>query len=416
MMTAIHESLMRSAARLSGPMGIRLWAAAGWLLCVCVSAVGADEAAVIEFRAQVSASGPSVKLKEIAELRGQEATELADVEVAKLQAADQRLVISMDVVRKQLGARGVNWGRVSCRGAIRITITRDENATAQATADSSASSGKSGGAAAAKGDGKTGAAASGVSKTVKQLLPEWIVQQLGLPASQVRVTLEEARNDAFEWSNLTDRLEFRTRATPMVGRNLTFEVIRRAPGAAGAMDVKIERVRATVEVLKPVLMATRVLQRGQTITAEDLRPDQKWLDTAEDGLVSDIKLAVGQRARLLVRPDRPLASEDISAPEVIKRGQTLKATWIVGTVKLERLMTALESGAEGQWIKVRADGGKKEFSALVVAPGEVRIVLTPAKTTKDVTIDPAGVGPAAKPAAASSEGAAKAQTKRSNER
>lgn len=409
MMTAIHKSMMQGAVRMTGPTGIRLAAAACWLLCICVGAAGADEAAVIEFRAQAAVAGPSVKLKEIATLRGQEAAELGDIEVAKLPAGDDRLVISMDVVRKQLDGRGVNWGRITCRGAIRITITRDENArAAEPEAETIKGGANHGGGESAKH--RAAAGPSGVSKTVRQLLPEWIIEQLELPAAQVRITFDETRNEAFEWSNLTDRLEFRTRTSPPVGRNVTIEVIRKS---AGSTDVKIERVRASVEVQRPALIATRVLQRGQTITPDDLRADTLWMDSMEAGLVSDIKLAVGQRARMLVRADRPLTSEDIAAPEIVKRGQTLKATWIVGTVKLERLMTALEAGAEGQWIKVRADGGKKEFSALVVAPGEVRIVLTPAKTTKDVKIDPTGGQTVSKEVAAAPAGS-KLDAKRSD--
>jgi flagella basal body P-ring formation protein FlgA len=132
-------------------------------------------------------------------------------------------------------------------------------------------------------------------------------------------------------------------------------------------------VLATVRVFAEVVVARRRLDRKEVLSVADLALERRELTNLHTTPVRVLREALGKRTRRMIATGHILSSEDIERPPVVKQGEVVNM--VVGTKNLSVTMkvTALQDGALGERIAVRAEGatGRKRYLAEVKEPGLV---------------------------------------------
>ncbi len=124
-------------------------------------------------------------------------------------------------------------------------------------------------------------------------------------------------------------------------------------------------------VFLPVVHAARVIERGQTISAEQLQLQEVNIGKASRGFYNSLDEVVGQGAKRRVRAGQLIAPNLLSAPLLIRRGQQVTIIASQDGISASATGEALANGREGEVIRVRNLGSQKVIEAQVVEEGVV---------------------------------------------
>lgn len=161
--------------------------------------------------------------------------------------------------------------------------------------------------------------------------------------------------------------------------NLKYDVSRgeftaTVTAPAGASEPLLNREvsgRFSAVISVPVLR--NALTRGQVVTADDLDYiDMKVEDVTSTMLTDGAKL-VGMSPRRSVAAMRPLTSSEMSLPLSVKKGETVLMELKTSFMHLTAQGRALESGAEGDTIKVQNTSSNQIVQALVIGTKAVSV-------------------------------------------
>ena len=132
---------------------------------------------------------------------------------------------------------------------------------------------------------------------------------------------------------------------------------------------------AEVQVYGDVLVTTRALARGATLSGEDFARRRQDLTTAAPGALTDPALALGQKLRYPLGPGAVLNAGMLDVTPVIRRGQTVTIVSGAGGIEVRAQGEALADGNHGQTVRVRNHQTRRVMSGTVEAPGLVRVAL-----------------------------------------
>jgi flagella basal body P-ring formation protein FlgA len=130
---------------------------------------------------------------------------------------------------------------------------------------------------------------------------------------------------------------------------------------------------ATVKVVAAYARAARTIGRDETIAREAIEIVEgelaglplKRLPAPED--------VVGLTARRDIAAGEPVTQALVDVPPLVRSGDTVVLTVVVGTVQVTSQATASVSGREGEVIRVVSQGGRA-LKARVTGPGAVEVV------------------------------------------
>ncbi|MEZ6130983.1 MAG: flagellar basal body P-ring formation chaperone FlgA [Planctomycetaceae bacterium] len=129
-----------------------------------------------------------------------------------------------------------------------------------------------------------------------------------------------------------------------------------------------------------VLVCNRTIVQTTVITADDVSEEQRFVDSLQDELRVDD--AEGQSARRTIRPGEILSIRDLQTPVTAQAGPLVRARDSVRIVAFRKGMKfvvpaaeALQSGREGQMIRVRNIQSNRIVTGRVVGQGEVEVAL-----------------------------------------
>ena len=110
-------------------------------------------------------------------------------------------------------------------------------------------------------------------------------------------------------------------------------------------------VRMTVR--GPMVVATRALSAGTTLTAADIKVVLDDLSRQPGGTVADVAHAIGQTLRRTVRAGDPLRPAMLKAPYAVRRGQQVTISAGGDTVAIKMTGEVLADARLGQRVRVR---------------------------------------------------------------
>lgn len=134
-------------------------------------------------------------------------------------------------------------------------------------------------------------------------------------------------------------------------------------------------VQASVEAMATVLVSARPLGRGEVLTEADISAEEKDLAKLTGGYLTDPREVVGMSVKRAVRAGQTLTPALLQARVVVRRGERVVILAQAEGLEVRMEGVALADGAQGQVIRVRNSGSKREIEAVVVAPGVVQVRL-----------------------------------------
>jgi flagella basal body P-ring formation protein FlgA len=342
-----------------------------FLLTAVLLVAGSAKADSITLRESARADGAAVKLHEVAQLEGDLATALADVEVATFAAGQDMVTVGMATIRKRLTAHEIHWGKVTCRGAQQITVRRQID-TAAATKQPSATITTAAGTALANPVASMNAGHSPIVQgtTLKDRLLAWLIQTIGGNAADLRLTCLNPTEPAWRMTELAGRFEFEPVGRDLVGR--TTVIVRQY-----RPDETVSTVRVSVKIERRVTVVKAVadLQRGQILTTADVETTQFWQTSAMRRPVGEAADIVGQAISRNVRKGDVIAAADVASPTVVRRGQLVTVRVVSGSLVLRSVLRAREDGAVGQLIRLTNEKTRQTVDARVTGPQEAVLIV-----------------------------------------
>ncbi len=121
--------------------------------------------------------------------------------------------------------------------------------------------------------------------------------------------------------------------------------------------------------METVLVATRNISLGRTLTIKDFRQAQVR-STDLPGVPVSAQGAIGKQIAVPLAPGDIITRSDVVMPLAIHNGEKLVIHYADSGIVATAVGTALESGSFGQSILVQNDESHREITATIVAAGE----------------------------------------------
>ena len=134
-------------------------------------------------------------------------------------------------------------------------------------------------------------------------------------------------------------------------------------------------VPATLEIWRPVIVASRSLARGTQISADDIT--LKTLNTARltGGYVSELTRIEGLELKRPLRALEVIKLSNVKQPNLVHKGDTVVLQVKSTALTVETEGTALSNGVIGAQIRVRNEHSRRIVNGRVVGPGQVSVAI-----------------------------------------
>lgn len=124
-------------------------------------------------------------------------------------------------------------------------------------------------------------------------------------------------------------------------------------------------------VFLPVVLASKVLERGQTISAADLRLEPANIGKASRGFYNRLDQVVGMSAKRRIRDGQQLNPGLLTGALLVKRGQRVRINASQDGIQASAVGEALSNGQLGEVIRVKNLASEKTIDAKVIEAGVV---------------------------------------------
>jgi flagella basal body P-ring formation protein FlgA len=162
------------------------------------------------------------------------------------------------------------------------------------------------------------------------------------------------------------------RQLPQVASD-TNSIMGRQQLTLSCADTTAWKVKVTVEttIFVPAVYAQTVIERGDTISAGQLKVEDLDISKARRGFFHDIDEVTGQGAKRRLRANQLISPNLLAKPLLVRRGQQVKMIANHGGIAAATLGEALEHGEQGEVIRVKNLRSEKIVEARVIEAGVV---------------------------------------------
>lgn len=129
-------------------------------------------------------------------------------------------------------------------------------------------------------------------------------------------------------------------------------------------------VPVRIAVIGNYVTATRSLAAGQTLQASDLSVASGDLANLPAGILNDDAEAIGKTLRNSLSPGQALRANQLIAPLVVRRGQSVKVISSGTGFSIRAEGKATNNAAEGELVRVRMQSGRT-ISGIAQADGTI---------------------------------------------
>lgn len=123
-----------------------------------------------------------------------------------------------------------------------------------------------------------------------------------------------------------------------------------------------------------VLVATRTIYPGQTVTADALQevPLRRQLRNPAS-VERDWEALEGKVAKRTLLPGRMIPTGSVREAWIVEPGKPVQARFVHGALEIAMSAVALQAGAAGDMVRLRNIDSGTVFSGIVMADGTVRV-------------------------------------------
>jgi flagella basal body P-ring formation protein FlgA len=130
-------------------------------------------------------------------------------------------------------------------------------------------------------------------------------------------------------------------------------------------------VSSQASIFLPAVFARQTIERGQTISAEQLRLQELDIGKAPRGFFNRLDQVVGMGAKRRIRANQALSPNVLATPLLVRRGQQVKIFANHDGISASTLGEALESGGLDAVIRVKNLSSGKTIDSKVLEAGVV---------------------------------------------
>lgn len=134
-------------------------------------------------------------------------------------------------------------------------------------------------------------------------------------------------------------------------------------------------VPVSIERYSEVVVAARPLTRARILTPADLRVEQMETSSLTSGYFQGIRPLLGMQLKRPLTPGQVLIGAHLTQPRLVERGQQVTLYSARPGLRVRMKGVALESGTEGERIRVRNRSSKRVVEGIVDPSGAVRVAL-----------------------------------------
>lgn len=210
------------------------------------------------------------------------------------------------------------------------------------------------------------------SNTLEAAVRDYIVARMAQDDGRLEIALNRTSREVREALDMTvKRGGYRIRERDPLDLGLcalTVEFIHN-----GQVSDTID-VIGQIDLVKPVLVARKPINRGSTINRTDLKIEERRFSRNEDVGVSDMAFVEGYEATRFIRPGDMVSMRSLREKPVIERGDMVKILVRGDGVQITTTGKAQASGALGDVIPVARNGSRRKcdvIDAMVTGPGVV---------------------------------------------
>lgn len=132
-------------------------------------------------------------------------------------------------------------------------------------------------------------------------------------------------------------------------------------------------VNALVRVETPVLVTTKAVRRGESLSAEHFTLEPRDVSELPEGWLDDPNAVIGQLARRRVAPGSLFRSSWAQKPLRVHRGELVRFRLEHGPLVIEGKGVARRDAHAGEWIRVVNADSKRELYGQVAADGVIHV-------------------------------------------
>lgn len=164
-------------------------------------------------------------------------------------------------------------------------------------------------------------------------------------------------------------LTYDTHSKQLGASNVTLRVV--CPGSSPWSFY----LSSTVERLRPILVASRNLGRGDTLTEADLTLEQRDVSTLGNNTLSDPARAIGQQTRRPISQGDSIRLTLLTPPRVIEKGDAVSIKATAGGISVLSTGIAMTGGKVGEQIRVQNQKSERVIKARVTGQGQVEVLM-----------------------------------------
>ena len=303
---------------------------AAWLVA---SMAAAD---TVTLRDAAFVQGPAVRLGDVAEIQGENAAVLAELELIQAASPGSVKRLTASLVESRLYAEGFGAAEVSVEGARSIAATTMHlDVTREMLAED-------------------------LRAYIEREMP-WELDaamiDVAMPAADFRVPDGQV---SIAW-----RVDPQYR---YLGQgSFRGEIL---------VDGRVEQAffaRANVAAYDEVVIAVQPISRGDLIGPGNVSLEKRELSSLREGAYFDVRDVTGMVAKSTIQPGQPLSDRRLAMPLVVKRNQYVSVETRIGSLVVRAQARALQDGAVGDFINLKNSGSGLEMSGVVRRDGVVEV-------------------------------------------
>ena len=163
-------------------------------------------------------------------------------------------------------------------------------------------------------------------------------------------------------------------------RSGRFDVVLELPSIPGGRGVQQRYTGAVTDTVEVAIVA-RPIGRGEIVRNSDLMIERRPRAELTGELITKFDDAIGRATRQPLRAGNPLRRTDLMKPELVHRDETVTLTYKAPGIVLTIRGKALDTGAEGDLVRVLNIQSKRPVQGYVSGPGHVTVPAATAAVT-----------------------------------
>lgn len=322
---------------------------------------------------RVADSDAVIRLSDVARLDGDYANQLGMLELGSMDGTGAApLELHIGDVRSMLDEHGVHWGRITLSGRT-VLVRTDASGTQKGllamqpldTTDPGPQ------AAPRRAMQRTPADAVIEESTLRGWLARRVAAVLEVEALRLQLDFPIDQDELLNTALVNGQFEIKLLNSPLKSNRLEFEVRRWSNGT----PLNRELVSIAPTIRTTVARLRTDVPRGRPVLSEHVESVEQWMSPLERHDRIAPESVDGRAAAVRLRAGTLLRSRDLKQPLLVKRGDAVRVSCLVGGAVMTLRATAESSGVAGDSITLRKGRERETFTARITARGEAVLEL-----------------------------------------